>query len=239
MTTRKSIDGDATNQAKTAAAPSLNATAQPDSEAWCREHKQRWDRIYKELLRDAQACVRAMSLSPKLNGPEEWKETVAKSAQDYRSGRALMDQLGATDGLLDPPTAAMLLTIRRGLIEETQAQTVSEMALIDLAVIAFANAMRIQTVITNMALVIEREMFGQQSLRAKWKSEHGEYEKIQGLYVEDYIGRLRDRLMPLVEKFHHLARNHIEAIGRLRQTPAVHVERAKAINLVVVAPKRH
>jgi hypothetical protein len=234
-----SIDGGATSRAKTAAAPSLNATAQPDLEAWCRERKQHWDRIYQQLCRDAQASARAVSFSPQLNGPEAWKETVTKSAEDYRSGRALMDQLAA-DGLLDPPTAGMLLTIRRGLIEETQAQTASEMVLIDLAVIAYASAMRIQTTISNTALIIERELFGQQSLREKWKRTHRSVdEKIQGLAVEDYIGLLRDRLMPLVEKFHHLARNHIEAITRLRQTPAVHVERAEAISLVVVAPKRH
>lgn len=238
MTTRKSIGDHETSLAETAAAPSPSAAAQAKIEAWCREHKEYWDRTYRQLLQDARAASRAMSFSPKLDAAKPWEETVAKSAEDYRSGRALMDQLGACS-LLDPPTAGMLLTIRRGLIEETQARTVSEMTLIDLAVIAFANAMRIQTTINNTALIIEREMFGQQSLQAKWKRTYGsENEKIQGLHVEDYIGKLSDRLMPVVEKFHRLAREHIEAIARLRQTPAVHIERAEAIRLVVVAPKR-
>src|SRR5260370_26880426 len=126
--------------------------------------------------------------------------------------------------------------MRCGLIEETQAETASEMLLIDLAVIAHANAMRIQTMIGNAALIIESEVFGQQSMRAKWKKTHGTQE-IQGLAVEDHLRLLRDRLMPVVEKFHRLAREHIEAITRLRQMPAVHVERAEAINLVVVAPQ--
>jgi hypothetical protein len=138
--------------------------------------------------------------------------------------------------LLDAPTAGLLLAIRRGLIEETGAETASEMALIDLAVIAHANAMRIQTMIGNSALIIESELFAQQSMRAKWKSTHGgRYETIQGLAVEDHLRVLRDRLMPLVEKFHRLAREHIEAFYRLRQKPAVRVEQAKAINLVLVA----
>jgi flagellar motor protein MotB len=237
MTHPMPIDFDETSAAETAAPPSPSADEQA-IETWCREHKEHWDRTYRQLRRDAQACVRAMSLSPKLNGPEEWEQTVAKSAEDYRSGKALIDQLAA-EGLLDPPTAGMLLAIRRGLIEETQAQTASEMMLIDLAVISYANAMRIQTTINNTALIIEREQFGQEPLRVKWKYPYGsENNKIQGLLVENYIGLLRDRLMPLVEKSHRLAREHIEALARLRQTPAVHVERTEAVNLVVVAPKR-
>jgi hypothetical protein len=56
-----------------------------------------------------------------------------------------------------------------------------------------------------------------------------------GLAVEDHLRGLRDGLMSLVEKFHRLAREHIEAIYRLRQKPAVRVERAEALNLVLVA----
>jgi hypothetical protein len=236
MTHSMPIDFNKTSAAETAAPPSPTAAEQAIEAQW-REHQEHWNRTYQKLLQDARVSTRAMSLSPQLDSPEAWEETVAKSAEDYRSGKALIDQLAA-EGLLDPPTAGMLLAIRRGLIEETQAQTASQMVLIDLAVIDYANAMRIQTTINNMALIIERELFGQQSLRAKWKSTHGsEYEKIQGLAVEDHMRLLRDRLMPLVEKFHRLAREHIEAIARLRQTPAVHVERTEAVNLVVVAPK--
>jgi hypothetical protein len=81
-----------------------------------------------------------------------------------------MDQLGA-DRLLDAPTAGMLLAIRRGPIEETSGTSAGEMVLIDMAVIAYANAMRFQSMIGNTALIIEAEMFGQPTLRAKWEEE--------------------------------------------------------------------
>jgi hypothetical protein len=234
-----SIDGDETtlaeSLAETDAGPGLSATEHAEAVARCCERQKYWDRTYQGLLQDAQACARAMSLSPRLNAPDAWEKTVAKSLEDYRSGRALMDQLGA-DRLLDAPTAGMLLAIRRSLIEETGAESASELVLIDLAVIAQANAMRIQTMIGNAALIIESEMFGQQSMGAKWKNTHGgRNETIQGLAVEDHVRALTDRLMPLVEKFHRLAREHIEAIDQLRQKPAVRVERAEAINLVLVA----
>jgi hypothetical protein len=238
MTERNlSIDGDEVTSPETPAGfdagPALNATEHAEAVARCREHQAHLDRTYQRLLQDAQACYRAMSFSPQLDTPEAWEKTVAKSLQDYRSGRALMDQLGA-DKLLAPPTAGILLAIRRSLIEETGVETASEMLLIDLAVIAHANAMRIQTMIGNIALIIESEMFGQQSMRAKWRSTHGRrYETIQGLAVEDHLRLLADRLMPLVERFHRLAREHIETIDRFRRKPAVSVERVGAISLVL------
>jgi hypothetical protein len=238
MTERNlSIDGDEIASAETSgecnAGPALSATEHAEAVARYREHQAHLDRTYKRLLQDAQTCYRAMSLSPQLDAPEAWEKTVAKALDDYRSGRALMDQLGA-DKLLDAPTAGLLLAIRRGLIEETGAETASEMLLIDLAVIAHANAMRFQTMIANAALIIESEMFGQQSMRAKWRSTHGSrYETIAGLAVEDHIRALKDKLMPLVEKFHRLAREHIETIDRFRRKPAVSVERERAINLVL------
>jgi len=201
-----------------------------------RERRELRDGIYRQLRNDAQACVRAMCFSPKLDSPEEWETTVDKALDDYRSGRALMDQLGA-DRLLDAPTAGKLLAIRRGLIEETKASSATELVLIDLAVIDFANAMRLQSMIGNTALIIEAEMFGQPTLRAKWKKKYGgRPEDIAGLAVEEHVARLRDQILPLVERAQRLAREHLEAIGRMHQQPALSVERAEAVNVVLIAP---
>ena len=54
--------------------------------------------------------------------------------------------------LLDPATTGMLLGIRRSLIAETDATTIGQFVLIDMAVIAFANAMRLQSIFGNTAL---------------------------------------------------------------------------------------
>ena len=74
-----------------------------------------------------------------------------------------MDHLGA-DRLIDPALTGMLLGIRRGLIEEMGAVSMSDFVLIDMAVIGFASAMRVQSMIGNTALVLESEMFGQPTL---------------------------------------------------------------------------
>ena len=161
---------------------------------------------------------------------------VLKAAEDYRSGMGLIDQLGAF-GLLDPAMVGMLIAIRRGLFEETNASSARELVLIDMAVVAYANAMRLQSMIGNTALIIESEMFGQPTLRAKWMNEYGgRPEDIQGLAVEEHVARLRDQLLPLVERAHRTARESIEAIGRMRQAPSMRVERAEAVNIVLLAP---
>jgi hypothetical protein len=199
-----------------------------------RERQQARDSTYRRLLLDAQACARSMLDSPQLNSPEDWEATVTKALVEYRSGRSLMDQLGA-DRLLDAPTAGMLLAIRRSLIEESNATTASELVLIDMAVIAYANAIRLQSMIGNTALIIEAEMFGQPSLRAKWKKKYGARpEDISGLAVEEHVALLRDKLLPLVEKSHRITRESIEAINRMRQTPSLRVERSEAIGIVLI-----
>ena len=106
-----------------------------------------------------------------------------------------------------------------------------------MAVIAFANAMRVQSMIGNTSLAIESEMFGQPTLRARWKKEYGgRPEDIQGLAVEEHVARLRDRLLPLAAEFHRMAREAIESLRRQRQSPALHVEHAVPLKIVFAAP---
>jgi hypothetical protein len=110
---------------------------------------------------------------------------------------------------------------------------------IDMAVIAYANAMRVQSIIGNTALIIEGEMFGQPTLRAKWKKEYGARpEDIRGLAVEDYVVRLREMLLPLVEKFNHSARDAIEGIRRQRQMPSIEVERLVPWEISLIPAER-
>jgi hypothetical protein len=56
------------------------------------------DGVYEKLLLDAQTCAKAMEFSPVLQDPLEpkaFEDVVDTSLADDRSGRALMDQLGA------------------------------------------------------------------------------------------------------------------------------------------------
>ena len=89
----------------------------------------------------------------------------------------------------------------------------ADYVLIDMAVVAFANAMRVQSIIGNTSLIIESEMFGQPTLRAKGKTEFGARpEDIRGLAAKDYVVRLSERLLPLAKQFHQMASEAIDSL---------------------------
>jgi hypothetical protein len=203
-----------------------------------RERREHSDRVYAALRNDAQSCARAMRSSPLLDTTEAWTELVDRSLDDYHSGRSLMEHLGA-DRLIDPAFTGMLLAIRRGFLEEIRSPSMADYVLIDMAVIAFANAMRVQSMIGNTALIMEGEMFGQPTLRAKWKTEYGvRPEDIRGLAVEEYVVQLRETLLPLVEKFNHSARDAIEGMRRRQQLPSTQVERAAPWEIRLIPAER-
>ena len=73
--------------------------------------------------------------------------------------------------------------------------------------------------------------------KAKWGVRRGgRPEDIQGLAVEEHVAPLRDQLLPLVERAHRTVRESVEAIGHMRQAPARRVERAEAVNIVLLPP---
>jgi hypothetical protein len=214
--------------------PEMSAAERAEIEAQLCEGRDRSNHLYQELLLNAEACARHNPL-PTTESIDTWESTILEALEDFRSGRRLMAQLGA-DRLLHPRTTATFLAMRRGLIEEFSATSTSELMLIDAAVLASANAARIEAIIGNTALLIESEMFGQQAMRAKWKKTHGSsHEQIRGLAVDEHIAMLRDRLMLLAERFHRMARESIEALGRMRQAPSLNVERAEAVQIVLAA----
>jgi hypothetical protein len=145
-----------------------------------------------------------------------------------------MAHLGA-DRLIDPALTGMLLGMRRGLIEEVNAVSMSDYVLIDMVVIAFANAMRIQSMVGNTRSYPGiRDVLPADAARALEEGLGYRPEDIRGLAVDDHVARLRDNLLPLAERFHRMAEAGIEALRRQRREPSVEVERAAPVSLRIV-----
>ena len=203
-----------------------------------RESLDHWDRVYEGLKTDARSCARSMSTSPLLGNNETFDEIVGRSLDDYLSGRSLMDHMGA-DRLIDPALTGMLLAMRRGLVEEIHSPTMAEFMLIDTAVIAFANAMRMQSIVGNTALILESELFGQPTLRARWKKQYGgRPEDIRDLAADEHVERLRERIMPVIEKFNRMGGDAVNALRRQREAPSARVERSRPLDIRVVGGTR-
>jgi hypothetical protein len=92
---------------------------------------------------------------------------------------------------------AVLLQLRQNLIDQCGQASPAVTMLIDLAVMSYYNALRVQGWIGDLALSIEAELFGEDSLRLRLRQQYG---VLDGLAVEDSLRRLKEQLLPLFER---------------------------------------
>ena len=193
--------------------------------AW-REWQAERDRRSARLRHDARAVWRAMEGWQRVGTEEEWLRTVEESRDAYRSGRFLVDRLGA-ERFLEPELMAVLWGLRRGLVEEGGG-TAAEAMLADLAVLAWYNALRIQRWIGDLSLAVEHEFFGEDGPSARFERRHG---RASGLVVEERLARLGEQLLPLEDRASRMLVRHLKALAELRRGPAVAIAQAQQVNL--------
>ncbi len=128
----------------------------------------------------------------------------------------------------------MLLDLRRRLIEE-YGDTPAAMMLIDRAVAAYQDFIRISGWTGNTSLMIEHEFFGRDRPCFEFRDRRGqEGSKIQGLTVEQHLARLREGLIPLAERCGRVMREALAALEGLRAGPSPAVERSRPVQISVV-----
>jgi hypothetical protein len=188
---------------------------------------------HKRLMTDARAAWRAMDGWSTVKTREEWEQAVADASESYQRGAFLIDQLGA-ERHLDPPLMAVLLVLRRRLVDEHEARTAAELMLIDLAVIAYYHTLRINGWVGTFAALIEHEFFQQEGPSAKLQKRYGRgSHEIQGLRVEDYIHRVGEELLPLLDRCNRMMLRNLKALKTLREGPApsVNIGSAGQVNV--------
>src|SRR4030095_8655192 len=112
------------------------------------------------LSQDAAAVVRATRDGSFLDTDKDYKHLAERARRDYGRGTFLIDRLGAA-GLLDPTLAAVLLDLRSRLLATYGASAAAGM-LIDQAVVAYQNFLRVTGWTGNTALMVEAEFFGRE-----------------------------------------------------------------------------
>jgi len=180
------------------------------------------------LRHDARAVYRAMEGWQRVTSPEAWQETCREAGKDYRSGRFLIERLGANRHL-DPELMATLWGMRQQLVAEGGG-TAAETMLADLAVTSYYNALRIQQWIGNLAIATEREFFGEEGPSARFERR---YERIEGLVVERQLERMGEELLPLQEPANRMLLRNLKALADLRRAPApsVAIGNAQQVNV--------
>src|SRR6266852_5365807 len=194
-----------------------------------RQRQREWALVVQALRDNSLAVFRAMRRFRN----EAEQEQVERVLTSYEDGSFLIDRLGA--GLVvDQDLAVVLLNLRRRLIDEYGSGP-SAMMLIDRAVAAYQDFIRITGWTGNAALMVEAEVFGRDRPRAGFRDRHGE---IRGLTVEEYIKRLGQDLIPLAERCAGVMREALAALETVRAAPSQAVERSRPARISVIFEPR-
>src|SRR6266852_1223821 len=132
-----------------------------------RQRQLEWAMVVQALNDNSLAVFRAMRRFRN----EAEQEQVERVLTSYEAGSFLIDRLGA--GLVvDQDLAVVLLNLRRRLIDEYGTGPAA-MMLIDRAVSAYRDFIRISGWTGNTALMVEAEFFGRKKPSAEFQDRHG------------------------------------------------------------------
>ena len=189
-----------------------------------------WDAINQALRDDAMSVTRGIGRWHRREGDRE--QHTERVLSRYASGSFLIDRLGAI-GVVDQDLVVVLLDLRRQLIVE-YGNSPATMMLIDRAVAAYQDFIRIAGWTGNAALMVEHEFFGVDRPSANVLDRYGrETREIRGVSVEEHINRLSQDLIPLAERCARTMREALAALEMLRSVPSPAVERSRSIEISV------
>jgi hypothetical protein len=157
---------------------------------------------------------------------ESEQEQVERVLTNFEEGRFLIDRMGA-ESTVDPDLAVVLLDLRRRLREEYGTDPAAVM-LIDRAVSAYQDFIRVNGWIGNLSIQIEREFFGSDGPRAEFRGR-----SIRGLTVEQHLAHLREGLLPLAERCGRVMREALAALEVLDAAPSRAVEQSRPLRISV------
>ena len=181
------------------------------------EQRQReWGSIIQALEDNSLAVFRAM----KRFRNESEEEQAERVLTGFADGRFLIDRMGA-EGTVDQDLAVVLLDLRRQLRDEYGTGPAAIM-LIDRAVSAYRDFIRVTGWIGNLSIRIEREFFGPDSPKPEFEGR-----TIRGLSVEQHLSHIRESLLPLSERCGRVMREAVGALEALREVPSEAVERSR------------
>jgi hypothetical protein len=211
----------------------IRLTPEEYAEALAREegYRREWAAINRALRDNSMAVTRGMARWYPVPGERESRTEQVMTR--FEDGSFLLNRLGA-EGVIDQDLDVVLLHFRNQLSTE-YGDGPAAIMLIDRAVAAYENFIRIEGWIGNTALLIEAEFFGIQGPSADFRDRYGrEGRTIRGLTVEQYIARLRDELLPLAERCGRAMREALATLEEFGAAPSRAVERSRPVKVSVV-----
>jgi hypothetical protein len=208
------------------------ATTDADAENRVLEVMHQTDEQRQQLQVQARSAHRAYQGWGQIRTAEDWERAVVAAKEDYRDGTFLLKRLGA-GRFLDPELHTVLLGLRQGLLEDLGASvTHADLMLIDMAILDYYNALRVQNLIGDAALKLEHEYFGTDGPNVTLRRTHGR-EVAAKLDAEAAFRRLSEQLQPLKERSNRMLLRNLQALQDRRSAPApsVQIENAGQVNV--------
>ncbi len=203
-----------------------------DWEKWQAEYERALAERHDALLHDARASFRAVDGWGTVRSKEDWEDTVERASEDYARGHFLIDRLGA-ERYLDPVLMAVLLSLRRRLIDEEGATTAADLMMVDCAVLSYYHLLRVNGWIGDLATWLEAEFFRKESPTARFRKEYGGYGNVDGLRLEDIAKQIVESLMPLLDRANRMMLRNLKSLRERRQvaSPSVAIGLAGQVNV--------
>jgi hypothetical protein len=197
-------------------------SALAEAEKRDQQRQQEWASIVQALEDNSMAVFRAMRRFRHEGEPEQ----VERVLTGFEDGRFLIDRMGA-ENTVDQDLAVVLLDLRRRLRDEYGTGPAAIM-LIDRAIGAYQDFLRVTGWAGNLAIHIEHEFFGPDAPRAEFQGR-----SIRGLTVEQHLAHLREGLLPLAERCGRVMREALAALEVPDAAPSRAVERSRPVRISV------
>jgi len=111
--------------------------------------------------------------------------------------------------------------------------------LIDRAVAAYQDFVRVAGWVGNLSILIEHEFFGVDGPSANFQDRYGrEGREIRGLTVEQHLAHLREGLLPLAERCGRVMCQALASLEVLRAAPSQPAERSRPVRISVLFEPR-
>lgn len=166
---------------------------------------------FQRLKDEAKALYGMVDGRPGVISARHWQELLEKAGDYIGNGRFIVRCLGA-ERYLDAETVAVLISFRQNLIADVEKPTAADLMMVDTAVVAYYNFLRVQGWIGNLALVFEGELFGREPLNEI----HG---TTVGGRLRDQIERLAEVMMPLQDRAHRILVRSLTQLPPRTPTP--------------------
>jgi len=152
-------------------------------------------------------------------------------SEAYLNGRFFLRNLGLFYEV-HPDLSLAIFNLRQEWIRQYDLRTVPELLLLDQAMLAYFQVIRMNKEVANMLSITESNLFFADPPAIKIKKENRLNNEFDGFVAEDAIKQLQERIMLIMERFNQMFLRNLRALRELKAHPiSVSIGQAGQVNV--------